>query len=112
MFYTRLKEITSKHGTTPTALSRELGLSTGNVGSWAKGKTPSIKVLQKIADKFNTTTDYLLGNTDNPNPISVKEVNDDDIKFALFGGEEGITDEMYEDVKAYAEFIKNKNKKS
>jgi hypothetical protein len=34
-------------------------------------------------------------------------VTDEDIKFALFGGDGEITDEMYEEVKRFAAFIKN-----
>ncbi len=33
---------------------------------------------------------------------------DEDIQFALFGGEGEITDEMWEAVKEYAQFIKDK----
>ena len=33
------------------------------------------------------------------------------LKFALFGGDGGITDEMLDEVKAFAEFVKNKYKK-
>lgn len=36
---------------------------------------------------------------------------DEDIKFALFGGDEDITDEMLDEVKAFAQFVKNKYKK-
>lgn len=42
-----------------------------------------------------------------------QEITDNDIKFALFGeGSEDITDEMYEDVKRYAQFIKERNKRN
>ena len=34
----------------------------------------------------------------------------DDIKFALFGGEEEITDDMYDEVKNFAEYVKQKYK--
>ena len=35
-----------------------------------------------------------------------KEVSENDIKFALFHGAEGITDEMYAEVKQFAEMVK------
>ena len=37
-------------------------------------------------------------------------VTDDDIKFALFGGDQEITDEMYEEVKSFAAYVKQKYK--
>ena len=43
--------------------------------------------------------------------ITANIPTDDDIKFALFGGEKGISDEAYEDVKRFAAFIKDKYKK-
>lgn len=59
-------------------------------------------MLVKIATLFNVSTDYLLGNTDIPTP-SRPEINDDDIKFALFGTTD-IDDATLEDIKAYARF--------
>ena len=38
--------------------------------------------------------------------IARRPVSDDDIKFALFGGDGDITDAMYEEVKRFAAFIK------
>ena len=35
---------------------------------------------------------------------------DEDIKFALFDGSEGVTDEMYDEVKRFAKYIKEQNK--
>lgn len=35
-----------------------------------------------------------------------RSVSDDDIKFALFGGDGDITDEMYEEVKRFAKLVK------
>ena len=37
-----------------------------------------------------------------------RSVSDDDIKFALFGGSGEITDEMYDEVKRFAEYIKQR----
>lgn len=37
-----------------------------------------------------------------------REVNDEDIKFALFGGDGEITDAMYDEVRQFAAFVKNR----
>ena len=60
MFYEQLKKICKENNTTPTALARELGMSTGNATNWSNGKTPSVDVLKKIAKRFNVSLDYLL----------------------------------------------------
>ena len=50
---------------------------------------------------------YLLGEeTKNPSAVSGREISDADIKFALFGGNGEITDEMYDEVKRFAEMVK------
>lgn len=36
------------------------------------------------------------------------EINDEDIKFALFGGDSEITDAMYDEVRQFAAFVKNR----
>ena len=61
----------------------------------------------KIADFFGVTTDYLLtGEEKAPTPEGERSVSDDDIKFALFGGDGEITDAMYDEVKRFAQMVK------
>ena len=43
-----------------------------------------------------------------PSVSGERSVSDDDIKFALFGGDGEITDEMYDEVKRFAEFVKQR----
>ena len=64
----------------------------------------------EIADILGVSIDYLLGKENNKAPAesSKRSVNDDDIKFALFGGDGEITDEMYDEVKRFAEFVKQR----
>lgn len=44
-----------------------------------------------------------------PQPEERPEVTEDDIKFALFGGAGEITDEMFEEVKKFAKFVKQQH---
>ena len=44
------------------------------------------------------------------NELSPKPT-DEDIKFALFNGADNITDEMYEEVKRFAEYVKQRENK-
>jgi len=37
-------------------------------------------------------------------------VTDDDLKVALFGGDKDVTDEMWQEVLNFAEFLKNRKK--
>lgn len=68
MFYERLVEICKKNSITITALLKELNISTSKGTAWKSGSIPNGGILQKIADYFNVSTDFLLGRTDNPSP--------------------------------------------
>nr|WP_280927697.1 helix-turn-helix transcriptional regulator [Lactobacillus sp. ESL0679] len=58
-----------KHGYSLTELNEKAGLGKNTIYSW-KTKTPSTENLQKVAKVLHTSTDYLLGNTDDPSPVS------------------------------------------
>lgn len=64
MFYDRVKELCSESGTTITALLVKLGFSTSKSTAWKYGAMPRADVVTILAEHFNVSTDYLLGNTD------------------------------------------------
>ena len=69
----------------------------------------------KLAQILGTSFEYLTDITDTPDPnLSTKPTppTEADIKVALFGGDGEVTDEMWDEVKRFAEFVKqNKGKK-
>lgn len=85
-----------------------MGLSNSTVTKWKKtGATPSGETLTKIAAYFNVSVDDLIKQEKDPAPAG-KVIDDDDIKFALFGGGP-VTDEQYEEVKQFVRFIKERD---
>lgn len=69
MFYDNLKAVCKEKGTTPTAVLKELHLSTGNTGKWKKGSAPNIDIVCQIAEHLNVSLDYLVngfGSVDAP----------------------------------------------
>lgn len=57
-----------QRGMTAIAAAREMGISNPTINAWEAGrKTPSIEGLEKMADLYHVTTDYLLGR---PEPFS------------------------------------------
>lgn len=63
MFYDMYSDLCRKIGKSPTGVALELNISRGTVSAWKnKGTTPQRDILQKIADYFDVTVDYLLGN--------------------------------------------------
>ena len=110
-FGEHLKEIRVSRNLTQKQLAMMVGSTERGIQRYESGeRKPNFDTATKVADFFDVTVDYLLGNSDVRNPKTTIPT-DDDIKFALFGGEKGISDEAYEDVKRFAAFIKDKYKK-
>lgn len=68
MFLERLLLLCAKNGTDISNVLRALGLSTSKGTAWRKGSIPNGEILLMLAEHFSTSTDYLLGNTDDPSP--------------------------------------------
>ncbi|MEQ2129931.1 helix-turn-helix transcriptional regulator [Caldanaerobacter subterraneus KAk] len=85
----RIKELRKKKGITQKELASYLGVSDRAVGYYESGqRTPPPDILQKIADFFNVSTDYLLGRTDIYNPADeITEAVSDDPELLEFWNE-------------------------
>ncbi len=89
----------------------ECGLNKGTLSKYENGKQePMISNVKYLAEVLDVSPDYLLGKEEK-NIKHIKTVTDEDIKFALFGEHENITDEMFEKVKAFAKFVKAEKEK-
>ena len=88
-------------------LSQKTGIPKSALQRYATGETEKIPVdrLELIAGALHTTSAALMGREETP-AGKVRPVSDDDIKFALFGGDGEITDAMYQEVKEFAALIK------
>ena len=107
MFYDRFCELCQKRGIAPTRAALEIGLSKSTPTTWKqKGTTPQAAQLQRIADYFGVSTDYLLEKENDP--ATNGGVTDDDIKFALFEGAP-VTDAQYEEVKRFARYVRDRD---
>ena len=110
-FYERFKELANEQKETPTGVGRKVGADGSTVNYWKKGHIPKNKTLDKIAKYFDVSIDYLIGNTSERAPKNQIKSGDDIAKVALFGGNTEVTDEMWNEVKDYVEFIKQKHLK-
>ncbi|MCM3487854.1 helix-turn-helix domain-containing protein [Alkalihalophilus marmarensis] len=59
----RIKLLCKDHGISVKQLEEKLDFPNNTIYQW-KQRTPNLDKLQKVADYFNTSTDYLLGRTD------------------------------------------------
>lgn len=109
MFYDKLIELCNSHNEKLTPLLEKLDISTGNISRWKSGfNNISAENLQKIADYFNVSVDYLLGRTPVKDLIIPQSMGS--LPLAFNGGTEGLTQEDIDSVNDYIEFIKNKKK--
>ena len=105
-FFDQLVALCKEKGVSPNFVAKEIGASSGSVTAWKQGALPRGATLSKIAEYFNVSTDYLLGNSRASTHGSKFSIRDEDIKFALFGGDGEVTPEMYEEVKRFAAMVK------
>ena len=109
----RIMTLCKTHGVSGSRMCLDLGLSKSTLSDMKHGRTKGISTAtaQKIASYFGVTVGYLLGE-DEQKENAPAEDNDEALKVALFGGDTKVTDEMWNEVLNYAEFLKQKYNKN
>lgn len=70
MFYDNFVSLCTQKAVTPSAVMRAIGLNKSSASYWKKGSIPSTETIQKLADYFGVTVDYLL----DIKPLPEKEI--------------------------------------
>lgn len=85
--YEIFEELLKKNGVTAYKVAKETGITTATLTSWKQGKyTPKQEKLQKIADYFGVSLNYLSGKPDDENDSdNESEFNIDTLEYALYG---------------------------
>ncbi|MFU0790807.1 helix-turn-helix domain-containing protein [Virgibacillus proomii] len=102
--FERVKKLAGKNKMTIAELERKLEMGSNTLYKWKKQK-PSIDKVQKVADYFNVSVDFLLGRTDKK---KLPEQNIDTIA-AHHDGEEW-TEKELEEIERFKEFVRLKRK--
>lgn len=64
--YENFEQLLQKNGITSYKVSKETGVTQTALSNWKSGRsTPTTKTLQKLADYFGVTIDYLLAGNEN-----------------------------------------------
>jgi len=109
VFFNRFKQLCDQKNVSVYRACTDIGLNRSAVAKWKTGGRPNGTTAAKLADYFGVTTDYLLGQSGESAPFrGNRPVSDEEIKFALFGGDGEITDAMYDEVKQFAAFVKQR----
>lgn len=105
MFAKRLRELRKEFGLTQRELGEKVGVSQRVLGYYeTENRFPDEHILNKLADVFNVSVDYLLGRT------LVKE-NIDTVGAHRKNPHEELPEEAQEQLNDYIEFLLNKYKK-
>lgn len=96
-----VKELAAKRKLTIAELERNLNIANGTIGKWGR-QNPSIETLQKLADYFQVSVDYLLGREEGSNKtygargdLLAAHIDDD------------VSEEDMNDILRYIEYRKN-----
>lgn len=95
-------------GLTQKELARELGVSNTAVSNWEKDLSrPDADTIQALCALLGLEPNTFYGAAPT---APLRPVSEEDIKFALFGGDGEITDAMFDEVKRFAAFLKEREK--
>ena len=120
MFYDVYCALCETNGLTPSGAASKIGFNRASVTVWKNtGKAPKQELLLKIADFFGVTTDYLLTGDENkkaPTQDGERGIDEQNLKVAFFrGADPTLTkedmDAMWEDARAFRDFIVAKRKR-
>ena len=104
----RLIGLRQKNGLTQREVAQFWGVDRTTYVKYERGDSePNFDTILKLADFFDTTTDYILGKTNNPKSLDEQL---EGIEFALFGEVRDMTDEEKQDVLEYIKFKKSQKK--
>lgn len=106
MFYDVYVNLCRNVGKKPSVVAAELGINKSNVSNWKNnGYTPRGEALQKIADYFKVTTDYLLTGEEKEKAADPKAGGDDESMEDIIPGYDSLTEENKDRLRDYAELL-------
>lgn len=108
----RIKAILKERKIPISKLERDLGFANGYIGQLRKGVLPTDRLL-KIADYLSVSATFLMSGEETekaPADSGKRSVSDAELKFALWGDCEDVSDDDLADVLRYAAFVRERKK--
>lgn len=108
----RIKQLAEKKGVTFAEIERSVNISNGQIRRWDTS-SPKIENIQKVAEFFDVSTDYLLGRTQIPSLNTEEDSLASQIMFRM--DTEDLTEheinELKEEVSRFLQFRKSEIKR-
>ena len=112
--YENIIALCNKRGIKGGKLCTDIGMSKGILTDLKMGRQTGISAAnaQKIATYFGVSVGYLLGEETEKAPAGdgKRSVSDDELKFALWGDCQDVSDDDLADVLRYAAFVRERKK--
>lgn len=111
VFCKRLKAEIDRLGISYPELEKKSGIPKSSIYRYAHGQTKGVPItnVKKLAKALNVSAEYLMGWDTGS---SVTPASEEQLMVALFGGADEVTEEMWDEVQRFAEYVKSKyNKK-
>lgn len=110
--FDRIKELADKQGISVSKVAIDLGFSENLFYQWKKA-SPKSDRLEKVADYFNVSVDYLLGRTDKPESVVEPDNGPGTDLMGYFrlntaGFDPDETEEIEDSLKDYTDFLVQK----
>lgn len=105
-----VRDICKQRGIAISQLEKDCGFSNGYLNPKKMTKLPYDRA-QTIAEYLGISAEVILTGEETekaPAGDGKRSVSDDEIKFALFGGDGEITDAMYDEVRNFAAYVKQR----
>ena len=107
IFKHNLNYFIERSGKNKKAISEEMQIPYTTLVDWANGsKFPRADGIERLAGYFKILKSDLL--EEKSRSLSESRISEDDIKVALFGGDDKNADKKFADVKRYIEFLNSK----
>lgn len=104
----RLKELRKTKDITQEELAKQLQLSPSAIGMYETGRRePDFETLQRIADYFHVSTDYILGREEKQSPFAALPVVGNIIKMLA-----ALSPQKQEQAASYIAFLAQDDKKA
>lgn len=116
MFYDKFIALCKRDGVSPSKAMTDNGFNKATVSMWKrkylKGQDvrPSFDMISALSKYFNVSSDYFVKSDERDSER--EKISDEDLMFALFDGTaDQITPEMFNEVKQFAQYIAEREKK-
>ena len=107
----KIATLRKQKGVSQAELAKRSNMSQAGISYIEKKlRSPSADTLEMIATALNVPLSQLLDEETTEVEVS-RSLTDAELKFALFDGDENITDAQFEEVKRFAQFIRERDRR-